>query len=283
MFELTMPKMGESVAEATITQWLKNEGDAIALDESVLTIATDKVDSDIPSPVAGVLVKKLFNENDVIQVGQVIAHIETGTAQPAASNPQPAASSPQPAASSPQPAASNPQPEARNQEPAASSQAPVTKGSGSRFYSPLVRSMAAQEGLSQADLDQIDGSGQEGRVTKHDVLAYLAQRMQMSGGLVGTTLCVTRPAGFSTSAKHTTCTPVATAVPVSTGLRTVKSMVATARKTLRLCARSGWKVGRRHSNGLTSSRQATRATLNVATVHGLTAPEKQQATPLSVA
>ena len=162
MFELTMPKMGESVAEATITQWLKNEGDAIALDESVLTIATDKVDSDIPSPVAGVLVKKLFNENDVIQVGQVIAHIETGTAQPAASNPQPAAS--------------NPQPEARNQEPAASSQAPVTKGSGSRFYSPLVRSMAAQEGLSQADLDQIDGSGQEGRVTKHDVLAYLAQR-----------------------------------------------------------------------------------------------------------
>jgi len=176
MFELTMPKMGESVAEATITQWLKNEGDAIALDESVLTIATDKVDSDIPSPVAGVLVKKLFNENDVIQVGQVIAHIETGTAQPAASNPQPAASNPQPAASTAQPETSSPKPEARNQEPAASSQAPVAKGSGSRFYSPLVRSMAAQEGLSQADLDQIDGSGQEGRVTKHDVLAYLAQR-----------------------------------------------------------------------------------------------------------
>ncbi|HAG34224.1 MAG TPA: diapophytoene dehydrogenase, partial [Cryomorphaceae bacterium] len=89
MFELTMPKMGESVAEATITQWLKNEGDSIALDESVLTIATDKVDSDIPSPVTGVLVKKLFNENDVIQVGQVIAHIDTGdgkAAAPAASN-----------------------------------------------------------------------------------------------------------------------------------------------------------------------------------------------------
>lgn len=179
MFELTMPKMGESVAEATITQWLKNEGDSIALDESVLTIATDKVDSDIPSPVAGVLVKKLFNENDVIQVGQVIAHIETGdgkTAAPAASNPQPvaapAASNEQPAAAAP--ATSNQQPVAA--APATSGQQPLAKGSGNRFYSPLVRSMAAQEGLSQAELDQIDGSGQEGRVTKHDVLAYLAQR-----------------------------------------------------------------------------------------------------------
>ena len=187
MFELTMPKMGESVAEATITQWLKNEGDSIALDESVLTIATDKVDSDIPSPVAGVLVKKLFNENDVIQVGQVIAHIDTGdgkAAAPAASNPQPAAA---PAASNPQPAAapaasnpqlvtSNEQPAASSQQPATSNQQPLPKGSGNRFYSPLVRSMAAQEGVSQGELDNIDGSGQDGRVTKQDLLAYLAQR-----------------------------------------------------------------------------------------------------------
>jgi 2-oxoglutarate dehydrogenase E2 component (dihydrolipoamide succinyltransferase) len=179
MFELTMPKMGESVAEATITQWLKNEGDSISLDESVLTIATDKVDSDIPSPVAGILVKKLFNENDVIQVGQVIAHIDTGdgkAAAPASSKPQPVASNQQPVASNQQPATSNQQPATNNQQPVASNQTPVAKGSGARFYSPLVRSMAAQEGLSQADLDQIEGSGQEGRVTKHDVLAYLAQR-----------------------------------------------------------------------------------------------------------
>ena len=182
MFELTMPKMGESVAEATITQWLKNEGDSIALDESVLTIATDKVDSDIPSPVAGVLVKKLFNENDVIQVGQVIAHIDTGegkAAAPAASNPQPAASSQQPAASSEQPAAASQQPATSSQQPQASSHQPaasVAKGSGNRFYSPLVRSMAAQEGVSQGDLDTIEGSGQDGRVTKQDLLAYLAQR-----------------------------------------------------------------------------------------------------------
>ena len=182
MFELTMPKMGESVAEATITQWLKNEGDSIALDESVLTIATDKVDSDIPSPVAGVLVKKLFNENDVIQVGQVIAHIDTGdgkAAAPAASSPQPAASSQQPAASSEQPAAASQQPATSSQQPQASSHQPaasVAKGSGNRFYSPLVRSMAAQEGVSQGDLDTIEGSGQDGRVTKQDLLAYLAQR-----------------------------------------------------------------------------------------------------------
>ena len=182
MFELTMPKMGESVAEATITQWLKNEGDSIALDESVLTIATDKVDSDIPSPVAGVLVKKLFNENDVIQVGQVIAHIDTGegkAAAPAASNPEPAASSQQPAASSEQPAAASQQPATSSQQPQASSHQPaasVAKGSGNRFYSPLVRSMAAQEGVSQGDLDTIEGSGQDGRVTKQDLLAYLAQR-----------------------------------------------------------------------------------------------------------
>ena len=190
MFELTMPKMGESVAEATITQWLKNEGDSIALDESVLTIATDKVDSDIPSPVAGVLVKKLFNENDVIQVGQVIAHIDTGdgkAAAPAASNPQPAAapvasnqqpvtSNEQPTASNQQPVTSNQQPVTSNEQPTASNKQPLPKGSGNRFYSPLVRSMAAQEGVSQGELDNIDGSGQDGRVTKQDLLAYLAQR-----------------------------------------------------------------------------------------------------------
>lgn len=212
MFELTMPKMGESVAEATITQWLKNEGDSIALDESVLTIATDKVDSDIPSPVAGVLVKKLFNENDVIQVGQVIAHIETGdgkTAAPAASSPQPvaapAASNEQPAAAAP--ATSNQQPVAA--APATSGQQPLAKGSGNRFYSPLVRSMAAQEGLSQAELDQIDGSGQEGRVTKHDVLAYLAQR---ASGAHRTAVAATGPAS---EASAPTPAPAGAAAPKS--------------------------------------------------------------------
>lgn len=208
MFELTMPKMGESVAEATITQWLKNEGDAIALDESVLTIATDKVDSDIPSPVAGVLVKKLFNENDVIQVGQVIAQIDTGdgkvadpapttSAAPVDQTPSASAAEPkQTAASASEPAAS-PQP--------ASTPQPLTKGSGNRFYSPLVRSMAAQEGVSQNELDSIDGSGQDGRVTKNDLLAYLAQRA--SGVQLGTpteSAPVSSPASVASAPSATT-------------------------------------------------------------------------------
>jgi len=184
MFELTMPKMGESVAEATITQWLKNEGDSIAIDESILTIATDKVDSDIPSPVAGILTKKLFNENDVIKVDQVIGLIETG-AGGSSSATAPAAvpakvEADRPAAGAPQaielpaeaPVAAVPSP-----SPAAAQTSPAeAKSSATRFYSPLVRSMASQEAVSQAELDAILGSGQDGRVTKQDLLAYIAQR-----------------------------------------------------------------------------------------------------------
>lgn len=184
MFELTMPKMGESVAEATITQWLKNEGDSIAIDESILTIATDKVDSDIPSPVAGILTKKLFNENDVIKVDQVIGLIETsagGSASaPAAVTAKaeiqmPAAAVP-PAielkAEAPVAAAAVP-----SASPAAAQTSPSeAKSSATRFYSPLVRSMASQEAVSQAELDAILGSGQDGRVTKQDLLAFIAQR-----------------------------------------------------------------------------------------------------------
>jgi 2-oxoglutarate dehydrogenase E2 component (dihydrolipoamide succinyltransferase) len=186
MFELTMPKMGESVAEATITQWLKNEGDSIAIDESILTIATDKVDSDIPSPVAGILTKKLFNENDVIKVDQVIGLIETGasgssSAPAAASIPakvepdMPAAAVPQTIelrAEAPVVAAVVPSPS----QPAAQTSPVEAKSSATRFYSPLVRSMASQEAVSQAELDAISGSGQDGRVTKQDLLAYIAQR-----------------------------------------------------------------------------------------------------------
>ena len=184
MFELTMPKMGESVAEATITQWLKNEGDSIAIDESILTIATDKVDSDIPSPVAGILTKKLFNENDVIKVDQVIGLIETGaggsSSAPAAAAVPAKVEADRPAAGAAQaielpaeaPVAAVPSP-----SPAAAQTSPAeAKSSATRFYSPLVRSMASQEAVSQAELDAILGSGQDGRVTKQDLLAYIAQR-----------------------------------------------------------------------------------------------------------
>ena len=185
MFELTMPKMGESVAEATITQWLKNEGDAIAIDESILTIATDKVDSDIPSPVAGILTKKLFNENDVIKVDQVIGLIETGGT---GSSPKPATTAVPAKAEADKPAAVPQAVELRPEAPVAAAVAPSpsqpvaqsspseAKSSATRFYSPLVRSMASQEAVSQAELDAILGSGQDGRVTKQDLLAYIAQR-----------------------------------------------------------------------------------------------------------
>jgi len=164
--EMKMPKMGESVAEATIIRWLKNEGDRVEADESVLEIATDKVDSEVPSSVAGTLVKRLFNEGDVVQVGSVIAMIATeGEAVAAA----PAAVATPAAAAAPAATAS------------AAATAPAAKtasvaGAAGRFYSPLVRTIAQQENISQIELDAIPGTGAEGRVTKKDVLLFLERR-----------------------------------------------------------------------------------------------------------
>ncbi len=163
--ELIMPKMGESVAEATITKWLKEVGDMIELEEAVLEIATDKVDSEVPSPVAGKLVKKLFEENDVAQVGQAIAIIETEAS--AGGN---VVAAPAVTEAAPVVAAS------AMVEKAIDAVTPVAKSSGDRFYSPLVRSIAQAEGIGQAELDAIAGTGMEGRVTKKDMLDYLANR-----------------------------------------------------------------------------------------------------------
>jgi 2-oxoglutarate dehydrogenase E2 component (dihydrolipoamide succinyltransferase) len=161
-FELVMPKMGESVAEATIIKWLKKPGDSIELDEPVLEIATDKVDSEIPSPVAGTLEKILFEEGQTIQVNGVIAIIKTGTAE-TASAPTPIA----PAVSKPAEAVAAPA--------AASTPVPVKSESG-RFYSPLVRNIAKEENISMVELDALQGSGKDGRVTKEDILSYIQQR-----------------------------------------------------------------------------------------------------------
>ncbi|WMI69782.1 dihydrolipoamide acetyltransferase family protein [Mangrovimonas sp. YM274] len=170
-FELKLPKMGESVAEATITSWLKEVGDTIEMDEAVLEIATDKVDSEVPSEVDGVLVEKLFNVDDVVQVGQTIAIIETDA------DVADTQAAPQ----------EEPVKEEVEAEPAAVAQvaetvqaaqeavAPVVS-TEDRFYSPLVRNIAKEEGISQAELDKISGTGKEGRVTKNDILAYLENR-----------------------------------------------------------------------------------------------------------
>ena len=174
-FELLLPKMGESVAEATITQWLKQPGESIAMDESVLTIATDKVDSDVPSPVAGTLVKWLYEVNDVVQVGQALALVETESGSAAAAAPASAAAAPQASAPTPAAPAAAAAPEAVPFVPATEA-LPVGRTSSGRFYSPLVRSIAAKEGLGAAELDQIPGSGADGRLNKADLLTYLANR-----------------------------------------------------------------------------------------------------------
>jgi 2-oxoglutarate dehydrogenase E2 component (dihydrolipoamide succinyltransferase) len=162
-FDLVMPKMGESVAEATIIKWSKNEGDKINIDETVLEIATDKVDSEIPSPFEGTIVKCLFKEGDVVQVGTVIAVISSDANASVAEAPNTVAPKTEAAAA------------AVSASPAATSASNDYQNSD-KFYSPLVKSIAKEEGISISELDSIKGTGQEGRVTKADILAYIPTR-----------------------------------------------------------------------------------------------------------
>ena len=166
-FELKLPKMGESVAEATITSWLKEVGDTIEADEAVLEIATDKVDSEVPSEVDGVLVEKLFDVDDVVQVGQTIAviEIEGGEAVVEAT----------PVAVTKEEVPKTVADVAQTVTSAKATTAPIIN-SGERFYSPLVKNIAKQEGISQSELDSIPGTGKDGRVTKNDIKNYLESR-----------------------------------------------------------------------------------------------------------
>ena len=168
--EIIMPKMGESVAEATIIKWLKNEGDKIALDEPVLEIATDKVDSEIPSTAEGILIKKLFKEGDVVQVGKAVALIgnnvdsvtteikktETPTVQLNGNKTQLSSTS-------------------SVSQPVAAIDVQRTSSTG-KFFSPLVRNIAKQEGITASELETITGSGKDGRITKTDILSYIPNR-----------------------------------------------------------------------------------------------------------
>lgn len=167
--DLVMPKMGESIMEATVLKWHKNAGDKVKMDETVLEIATDKVDSEVPSTAEGTITEILFKENDVVPVGTVIARIDTvGAAAPAPQPPAPvqqAAPQPAPVAAAP---VSAPQPQAA--APA------MSAGDGNRFYSPLVLNIASKEGIGMAELENIPGTGNEGRVTKKDILQYVANR-----------------------------------------------------------------------------------------------------------
>ena len=165
-FELKLPKMGESVAEATVTNWLKNVGDTIEADEPVLEIATDKVDSEVPSEVDGVLVEILFNTDDVVQVGQTMAIIETNSdaaVKAVQSTAQETESVKQVAATV----------TAAKDTVAAAVVVSSTQG---RFYSPLVKKMAQKENILQAELDTVPGTGKDGRVSKNDMLTYIKSR-----------------------------------------------------------------------------------------------------------
>ena len=168
-FELRLPKMGESVAEATITNWLKNIGDTIEMDEPVLEIATDKVDSEVPSEVSGVLVEQLFAVDEVVEVGAVLAVIETDQDAP---NDSITVDQAVVADIAQDVLETVSQPLIQS----TSDQQTVVTSSEGRFYSPLVRNIAQQEGIAQQELDAIIGSGKEGRVTKSDILDYVAQR-----------------------------------------------------------------------------------------------------------
>ena len=165
--------MGESVAEATITAWLKEVGDTIELDEPVLEIATDKVDSEVPSEVEGVLVEQRFEVDDVVEVGQVLAVIEIEGEAAAGDETVEVVEEPAEAANAETPAEVA---EIEQQLAAVQQKVQVPVTESGRFYSPLVRNIAKKEGITQAELDTISGSGKEGRVTKNDILAYLGNK-----------------------------------------------------------------------------------------------------------
>ena len=171
IIDIVMPKMGESITEGTILEWRKKVGESIELDEILLEIGTDKVDSEIPSSAAGVVVEILAEPNDVKEVGEVIAKIDTDGS---GATPTPPESAPEPEmAQTPEPIPDL----VAEPAPAPSTPKPISTPSGEKkFYTPVVMKIAAEQGLSLNELELIQGSGRGGRVTKKDVLAYLENR-----------------------------------------------------------------------------------------------------------
>ena len=170
--DLIMPKLGESIMEATVLKWHKQPGDTVQMDETILDIATDKVDSEVPSTAAGVIEAILFNVNDVVPIGTVIAKIRTeGTVSGSAfqvSGETPKATIVEKVQEAV--VVETTQPQTANYKPQSSI------GSSNRFYSPLVLNIAASEGVNMIELENIPGTGNEGRVTKKDILQYVSQR-----------------------------------------------------------------------------------------------------------
>lgn len=184
IYKLVLPKLGESVSEATITKWVKQIGDSIEEDDSIVEIATDKVDSDVPSPVVGKLTKIFFGENEVAQVGDVLALIEVEGEGDVDDEDLAQADATPAAAAAVEPEKATAPDATQDAEPAIPgtellsrdvSEATVIHATN-RFYSPLVKNIAQQEGISQEELQSINGTGAEGRVTKQDIMAYVQRK-----------------------------------------------------------------------------------------------------------
>ena len=180
--ELVMPKLGESIMEATILGWKKNVGDRVEQDETILDIATDKVDSEVPSPVSGVLTEILFNENDVVPIGSVIAYISTeveeaGTPSSSTNLPPVSVAKADLNGAEHKPVEVGAQENTVLKEPK-NKPLITTHTAGDRFYSPLVRTIAKEEGISTFELDSIIGSGTGGRVTKTDILSFVENKKE---------------------------------------------------------------------------------------------------------
>jgi 2-oxoglutarate dehydrogenase E2 component (dihydrolipoamide succinyltransferase) len=176
LVDLIMPKLGESIMEATILKWTKKVGDTIKQDETLLEIATDKVDSEVPSTAEGIVAEILYNENDVVPIGAVIARIETDVNEPAGIN--------EPSRQSPEVESKTTDNEDENLAaevpyvPQPSTQNMSSDGNNNGFFSPLVLNIAKSEGIPLSELEKITGTGNEGRVTKKDILQYVADKKE---------------------------------------------------------------------------------------------------------
>jgi 2-oxoglutarate dehydrogenase E2 component (dihydrolipoamide succinyltransferase) len=180
--EILLPKMGESVAEATIIRWEKNEGDTVAIEDILVEIATDKVDSEVPSPVAGKLIKHFFAENDVARVGDVIALIETDAEPESDASHQ--VNNDAPIVETIPIDTETIETVVPQIEQAIEEVKIFTAYDGGKFYSPLVKSMAQEEGITLQQLDAIIGTGAENRVTKHDLLQFIAANSELPKPIV---------------------------------------------------------------------------------------------------
>lgn len=197
-----MPKLGESVMEATILTWEKQVGDTIEMDENVVVIATDKVDTEVPSPVEGKLVEILFQEGDTVAVGAAIAMIETDSAAEVQASPAVVETTSEEVK----------QPAAQNNGTVATPSANLDTSSSNRFYSPLVKSMAKEEGIGLEELEKITGTGKNSRVTKSDMLAYIENR---GNAPVATTPTTTAKTSQPTATNNTVAAPQFKTPPVN--------------------------------------------------------------------